>query len=328
MIGKNIRLNNGASCPQHGFGTFMLGKNTYTAVSQAIEAGYRHIDTAYMYFNEVDVGRAINDKILDGTVTREEIFVTTKLWCYQWEYAEQALNDALKRLNLDYVDLYLVHNPCVQRPPENEPKTSEEVIEHNKKLTNPTIPKDEKYGQMDYVTLWRDLESMVDRKKARSIGLSNFNEFQINRLVQNSRIKPAMLQVETHPWHQQNSLLETCRKYDIKVTAFGPIGAPGRPATQNPDLPILLHDEVVTEIANSLNKSPAQILLRFAIQRGIVIIPKSSKRSRIVENGDLYDFELTEDQMQKLYSINKNQRFFPLSFHDHHYYPFQQNYSE
>lgn len=327
MLGNYIQLSNGLKCPQMGFGTFMSANDDcYNSVKHAIDAGYRHIDTAFMYFNEDQVGRAIKEKISEGVVKREDLFITTKLGATEWRNVAGSLSASLKLLQLDYVDLFLVHSPGGLRSPKNRIQSLGDYIKYTQESKNFT--KDEKYEDMDYVDLWKSMEEVVGLGLSKSIGVSNMNAFQINRLVNNCNIKPAMNQIEVHPFHAQFEMVKLCEKFGIKITAYGPIGAPGRPATQEAGLPVLMEDPIVTTLAKQHTKTPAQILIRFAIQRGIVVIPKSVKKDRVYENGAVFDFELSKDDMEMLYGINKDQRFFPLSFHDHKYYPFQDNYTE
>jgi len=189
-------------------------------------------------------------------------------------------------------------------------------------------PVEKKYGNMHYVEVWKKMEELVDDNLAKSIGVSNFNAYQVNRLVNNCRIKPVMNQVEVHAWHAQFDLVNKCQEHGIQVTAYAPIGSPTRPPDQNADLPVLMEDPTVVKIAKEYNKTPAQILIRFAIERGIIVIPKSGKKQRIYENGNIFDFKLYPADMQALFALNKNQRYFPMAFPDHRFYPFRENYTE
>lgn len=325
MLGDFIDFNNGEKCPQLGFGTFLApGEECYDAVCHAIDAGYRHIDTARLYFNEEAVGRAISQKIKEAVIERKDIFITTKLWISDFNEVERAARESLQRLGLDYLDLYLIHNPMGLKSP-NGPITSVEQYFESKKIMENMTPED-KYDTIHYVEVWEQMEKLVDLNLTKSIGVSNFNEFQITRLLTNCRIKPVTNQVECHPWLDQFKLENVCKTHDIVLTAYGPIGAPGRPT--NKHLPVLMEDSTIKMLAKRHNKTSAQIILRFAIQRRTIIIPKSTKKHRIYENGNIFDFDLNGPEMFDIFAMNKDQRFFPLGFFDHKFFPFRENYAE
>ncbi|KAI8520197.1 hypothetical protein Bbelb_034540 [Branchiostoma belcheri] len=243
------------------------------AVRTALDAGYRHIDCAWNYFNEKEVGQAIRDKIAEGKVKREDVFVTTKLWCtfHRPEDVKRGFQESLKSLGLDYIDLFLIHGPPAFKP---GPKWF------------PTDDSD--FDDTDYVDTFKAMESLVDEGLCRAIGVSNFNPQQLERVLQNCRIKPAVNQVELHPYLVQQKLVDYCKSKDVVITAYSPLGSPGRDFAQ-PGEARVLEDPVVLDIAKNHGKTPAQVLLRYHLDRGIVVIPKSVTPSRIKENLQLQD---------------------------------------
>ncbi|XP_078400877.1 aldo-keto reductase family 1 member B1 isoform X3 [Cetorhinus maximus] len=280
-------LNNGCRIPLLGLGTWksdpgVVGK----AVSAAIDAGYRHIDGAYSYMNEAEVGAAVKKKIEEGVVTREDLFIVSKLWCtcHAPEDVKPSLMQTLTALQLTYLDLYLIHFPVG----------------------------------------FQAMEVLVDEGLVKSIGVSNFNISQLERLLSVARIIPAVNQVELHPYLTQPELVEFCATRDIALTAFSPLGSPGRTVlNDSADPKDLLKDPVVEVIAKNHRKSSAQVLLRFHVQRNIATIPKSVTPARIQENAEIFDFELMDEDLQSLLTLNKNWRVCQLTMlQDHQFYPF------
>ncbi|CAD0206781.1 unnamed protein product [Chrysodeixis includens] len=272
------------------------------AVTWAINAGYRHIDTAYVYQIEDQVGRAVNKKIAEG-IKREELFITTKLWndAHAKDTVVPALRRSLASLGLDYVDLYLIHWPVAQ-------------------FSNGT------YDTADYLETWR---GMIEAKKlglARSIGVSNFNEKQIDRLLENKLEIPAVLQVEINFNLQQPSLLAYCKQKNIVVMGYTPFGSlfyhkarPGSP-------PPRIDDPALVEIAAKYRKTVPQIALRYLVELGVIPIPKSLTKSRIEQNIDIFDFYLELEEQNKLKDFDKNYRTIKQEkWLDSPYYPFERN---
>ena len=263
-----ITLNNGTKIPQFGMGVYMVpvGEKTKKACLDALKMGYRHIDTAHAYQNECSVGEAVRE----SGISREEIWVTSKLW--PSEYGEgktmDGIDKMLKRLNLEYVDLVLLH---------------------------------QQVG--DYMGAWRDCEKAVEQGKVRAIGLSNFESERLEEVCEAAVVKPAVLQVECHPYFQQNALKKRLAPYGTVIEAWYPIGHGDAD---------LIGEPVFTELAQKYGKSNVQIILRWHIQEGTVIFPKSTNPQHIRENFDIFDFELTEEEMERIRAVDKNVRFFAV----------------
>lgn len=251
-----IQLNDGQSIPQLGLGVFKVEAGEAERVtSDALEVGYRHIDTASFYGNEAEVGRAI----AASGVPREEITVTTKLWNTDQTRAHEAFDESLERLGLESVDLYLIHWP--------QPM----------------------YGEA--LGAWRSLIEIVGSGRASSIGVSNFEIEHLQQLLEETGVVPAVNQIELHPMHQRRELVQFCREHDIAVEAWGPLSQ-GKSD--------LLERDAVVEAAAAHGKSPAQVVIRWHVQHGTIVFPKTSKRERMVENADVFDFALTDAEMAAL----------------------------
>jgi 2,5-diketo-D-gluconate reductase A len=261
-----ITLNNGRSIPQLGFGVFQIEpKDTAEAVSTALRAGYRHIDTAEMYGNEREVGEAVAKSGLD----RADIFVTSKLSndAHLPEDARLAFELSLQELGFDYLDLFLIHWPLPTR------------------------------YDGDFVSTWKALEEFYRDGRARSIGVSNFQPHHLRRLHENTEIPPAVNQIEVHPYLTQDEVRGFCAEHGIAVEAWSPIGQG-----------LELDDPTIVSIAQRAGKTPAQVILRWHIQRGDIIFPKSVTASRVKENFDIFDFELADGDVAEISALNKDQR--------------------
>ncbi|CAD7083093.1 unnamed protein product [Hermetia illucens] len=308
VVIPKITLNNGTQMPVLGLGTYR-GKSdeVYNAVKYAIEIGYRHIDTAYYYDNEVEVGKAIREKIDQGLVKREDIYLVTKLASIHHEpsVVEYGCRTSLESLGLDYIDLYLIHFPVGVDSPDRKTHAVDEKG-------------NVKYNDVDYVDTWRAMEKLVEKGLVKSIGLSNFNSEQTKRILDICKIKPVTNQVECHIELNQKKLIEFSKKHDIVITAYCPLARP-KPAEKKPAF--LFSDKLIA-ISKKYNKTPTQIALRYLIQIGTVPIPKSVTNTRIAENIDLFDFELSADDMSVLDSLNTGQRICKFeSSANHKYYP-------
>lgn len=262
----NRTLNNGVKIPIVGFGTWQMpeGEHTENIVEHAIRSGYRHIDTAKVYGNETSVGKAIKASGID----REDLFVTTKLWndAHGYEEAKQAIDESLKKLDLDYVDLYLIHWPNPKQHRDNWEEPNAEA--------------------------WKAMEEAVEAGKIKAIGISNFMIHHIEALLKTTKIKPVVNQIYLNPSDHQEEVVQFCRDNDILVEAYSPLGS-GR----------IFEIDELQEIALKYDKSVAQIVLRWHLDKGFVPLPKTATMERVVENADIFDFELLEEDIKKIDSF-------------------------
>ena len=258
---KTVKLNNGYEIPLNGIGTYsLLNEVCYNSVLYALQNGVRLIDTAYIYRNEEEVARAVRDSKID----RKDIFVITKLYPNQYNDAEHAINEALKKLG--YIDMMLLHHP----------------------------------GNND-VEAYKAIEKAVKEGKIKSIGLSNWYIKELKEFLPKINIMPALVQNEIHPYYQDTEVVEYIQSLGIAVQAWYPLGGRGHQRE-------LLNDSVLKEIAKKHNKSVAQIILRWHLQRGVIVIPGSSNRAHIIENTELYDFELSDNEMRRISKLNRNEK--------------------
>ncbi|XP_067930694.1 aldo-keto reductase family 1 member A1-A-like [Watersipora subatra] len=315
----SVRLHTGQRMPTVGLGTWMLTDGE--ALKAAIDVGYRHIDTAQYYQNEDRIGEVLEQQIKDGKIMREEMFITTKLTPMGMapEHVRKETEKSLKRLKTSYIDLYLIHFPVAH---------SDELLE--KGVATP-LYKDgtPKTVFIDPLDTWREMEKLVDDGLVKAIGLSNFSLKQVERIYSLARIKPANLQMEIHAWFPQYDFVDFCTKRGISITAYAPIGSPGKPEMPGlgPSGKALLEEPALKEVASKHGKTPAHVLLRNLIQRGIIVIPKSSNPERIRLNFEVFDFELTDEDMDVIKGLNKEKRLFTFgavgerNFH-HPFFPF------
>jgi diketogulonate reductase-like aldo/keto reductase/flavodoxin len=260
---KTVMLNSGYPMPLNGIGTYSLtGDTCVTSVSEALKRGMRLIDTAYIYHNEEEVGRAVRE----SGIPREDIFVITKLYPNQFAEPEKAINDAIEKLNLGYIDMMLLHHPGT-----------------------------------DDVKAYKAMEKAVADGKIRSIGLSNWYVEELEEFLPQVSITPALVQNEIHPYYQENDVIPYIQKLGIVVQGWYPLGGRGHTAE-------LLSDEVISAIAKAHGKSSAQVILRWNLQKGVVVIPGSSNPAHIQENTELYDFELTEEEMRQINALDQNEK--------------------
>ncbi|CAH0555752.1 unnamed protein product [Brassicogethes aeneus] len=286
-------LPNGAKMPAVGLGTWQAkdASELTTALEAALELGYRHIDTALVYENEAIIGKVLKKWFDAGKLKREDLFITTKLpmFAVHPDRVEDFMKTSLKNLDLDYVDLYLIHFPaCVN-------------------VKNGNFLEGFEIEPTDHVAVWKKMEEQVDAGRTKAIGISNFNKSQIENLLKsNPRIKPANLQVELHVHLQQQELVKYCLENGITVTAYSPLGNPGinkflgSIGQEARQLPNVLTDENIKKIATKHNKTSAQVMLRYLLQRSVIVIPKSVTPSRLKENIDIFDFALDNTDMQTL----------------------------
>ncbi|CAG9763998.1 unnamed protein product [Ceutorhynchus assimilis] len=325
---RSIRLvSSGREMPIVGLGTWR-GKpeEMENAVNVALEVGYRHIDTAFNYNTEESIGKVLKEWIGSGKVKRENLFITTKLPNYgnRPSDVERFLNLSLQKLQLDYVDLYLIHMPFGFLLNES---TMSPMVKENGEFCLDTA---------DYVDTWKVMEEQVKKGKIKSIGVSNFNAKQLKRLYESAEIKPSVLQVELHAYLQQKQLREVCKGLNVAVTAFSPLGSPGannhfstKYNYELNDFPDILGHPEVNEIALKHNKTPGQILLKHLVEQNVIVIPKSSNSERLKSNISLFDFELTREDTDKLDQLDRGEkgRIFNFLFfngvENHPHYPFK-----
>lgn len=294
--------------PAVGLGLWKIDSGDVAqAVYDAIKIGYRHLDSASDYGNEAQVGQGIAQAINDGLCTREELWVTSKLWntFHRPEHVAAACAKSLEDLALDYLDLYLVHFPIALKYVDFADRYPPEWI------FDPAAP--EPRMERDAVPLsdtWRGMEDLVEQGLARQIGVCNYNTGLLHDLMSYARIKPAMLQIESHPYLTQTALIRTAQEYGIAITAFSPLGASSYleldMATAQETV---LSEGAVADIAARHGVSPAQVVLRWGMQRGTAVIPKTTKPERLQENLTLTGFVLSEAEMTAISGLNKNRRF-------------------
>ena len=331
-----VRLANGLLMPQLGFGTSSLDEHqvdaadAYAALRHALHCGYRLVDTAALYQNEQLVGRALADALAEEEakveeeslrLRRDDLFVCTKLWnsAHKFHSVEVALRESLARLQMDYVDLYLIHWPMAY----------EERSWGAADWINPRSPAGGQkvlYSDTHFLETWRAMEHCLEAGLARSIGLSNFNEQQCAQVLRASKHKPVVNQVEAHPYLGQESLLQFCKLNSIALQAYCPLGAPGA-SWAPPGAPRLLDDPLIArKLAPKHARSPAQIVLRHHLQRGLVPLPKSITKARIEQNLRVLDFELEPSEMEALGGLERQLRYCTNTageyVTDHPLYPF------
>lgn len=293
-----ITLNNGFKMPVVGLGVWRMdGKDVRDLIINSIKLGYRHFDCAADYKNEAEVGEALSEAFKTGLVKREDLFITTKLWNSDHGHVLEACKDSLKKLQLDYLDLYLVHFPV--------------AVKHTGVgQTDSPLDKD---GVLDIdttislETTWHAMEDLVSKGLVRSIGISNYDIFLTRDCLAYSKVKPAVNQIETHPYFQRDCLVKFCQKHGICVTAHTPLGGAAANAEWFGTVSCL-DDPVLKALAEKYKKTVAQIVLRWGIQRNTVVIPKTSKFERLKENFEVFDFELAKEDMDKIKAIDRKYR--------------------
>jgi alcohol dehydrogenase (NADP+) len=287
---KKFPLHHGAGqIPALGFGTLIPDPVvTITATRGALEAGFRHFDCAERYRNEREVGEALQAGLVAGGIAREDLFVTTKLWNtnHRPERVEPAFEASLDRLRLNYLDLYLIHTPFAFQPgDEQDPRDQDGNVLYDPGVT--------------LLDTWGAMESLVDRGRCRAIGLSDVSLAKLLPIYEAARIKPAVVQVEAHPYLPETDILEFCREKGIVLLAFAPLGHGARPGP--------LEDPVVLAIAASVGKTPAQVLLAWAVQRGTALLTTSRNTARARENFDIS--AIPQDAVEEINQIETRQRF-------------------
>lgn len=298
----------GQPMPAVGLGLWKIDSQCVAeTVYEAIKRGYRHLDSAADYGNEKQVGEGIARAFADGLCAREDLWITSKLWntYHRKEHVQAACERSLSDLGLDYFDLYLVHFPIALQYVDFDQRYPPEWI-YDPNAENPCMA-------LDSVPLnetWAAMEELVEIKLARKIGICNYTAVLLHDLMSYARIKPAMLQIESHPYLTQEALIRTAQSYNIAVTAFSPLGALSYVSLDMASSEdSVLQQSAVVSIAKRLGVTPAQVVLRWGIQRGTAIIPKTSRAERLNENIALADFSLTDDDMEAISALNRNRRF-------------------
>jgi len=305
-------MSHGKKLPLFGLGTWLSNdaEQLRVALRAALDCGYRYIDTAALYKNEDVIGGVLQEYYDAGKFKREDIFLATKLPFYGHGHADKFLKESLSNLRTNYIDLYLIHMPL----PSKLGPTGEDALRENGEIVPENIP---------LIDTWRFLEKHYKAGTLKSIGVSNFNAKQIQDIYDQAEVKPQNLQVELHILHPQNELVDLCKKLNITVTSYGPLGSPGSAVVRGGLQGNCLGNPLVVELAKKYNKSPAQILLRQIIQRGISVIPKSTNPGRVQENINIFDFELTREDLKRFETeVTERIQLFHFGFARHHpFYP-------
>jgi len=300
---QTLALHDGTTLPALGLGTWLSEKDrVYEAVREALKIGYRHVDAAWIYQNEEEVGRGIRDAIVAGDVVREDLWVTTKLWNDMHAPADvlPALESSLRNLGLDYVDLYLVHWPVAHPKGVMRPDSGAEFLSLKDRPLEAT---------------WEAMTQLPNTGKARHVGVSNFSVRKVDLITEAVGLQPAANQVELHPYNAQSDLVGAMTQRRVVVTAYSPLGSSGRPDSMRRDEERrLLDDPAVATVAQTLGCTPAQVLIAWALARGTAVIPKSTNPARIAQNLAAARIELTDEQKQQLSALDRQERYVTGAF--------------
>ncbi|MEP3387893.1 MAG: aldo/keto reductase [Reichenbachiella sp.] len=300
---KTYPLSNGDQMPALGLGTWKSEPGeVYKAIRTAISVGYKHFDCAYIYQNETEIGAALSDAIMTGEVNREELWITSKLWNthHRKSDVKECLDITLKALQLDYLDLYLIHWPVAHQKDVIFPQEGSGLISLNK------IPLEE---------TWAGMEEVKEARLAKHIGVSNFSAKKIAQVNQSASQKIEVNQVELHPMLQQKDLLDFCKKEQVVLTAYSPLGSRDRiPQMKAEDEPDMFEIPAIKAIAENHNCSPAQVLIAWAVNRDTVVIPKSTNESRLKQNLEAANIKLSVDEMNQINQLDRHFRYVTGAF--------------
>lgn len=295
---KTYHFRNGDGIPLLGLGTWKSEPGEVgAAVREAVRIGYRHLDCSPIYGNEAEIGAALEECFAEGLVSREDMWITSKLWnnAHAREEVGPAIERTLADLGLEYLDLYLIHWPVALRPGVEYPETPEELV-----------PLEE----IPLEVTWRAMETVVHGGLSRHIGVSNFSAAKIRSLLEAGNVRPEVNQVELHPYLQQAELLDFCRREEIHVTAYSPLGSGDRPEhLKDADEPILLDDPVIRDIAATHGTTPAQVLIAWALCRRTSVIPKSVRADRLAENLAAAELELEPEDVERIAGLDRGHRY-------------------
>lgn len=300
---KYLQFSNNDKMPMLGLGTWKSAKGEiYHTVRKAIEIGYRHFDCAFIYGNENEIGQAISDAINNKEVTRNELWITSKLWNNRHKKADipSAIEITLESLKLEYLDLYLIHWPVALKYEVNYPQNGSEMVD---------------LKHIPLTETWEGMIALKEKQRAKHIGVSNFSIKKINQLIADTGVCPEALQLELHPFLQQNKIIDFAKANGIAITGYCPLGSADRPANRITDgEPKLFENKTIIDIANDKGATPAQIMLAWAVNRGTSVIPKSVNPQRLKENLEAADIELSPSDMQKINDLDQHYRYIKGDF--------------